>query len=84
MPLQQQLGCGCCRYKEEAEGALQEVRDQLAAAQEERHALERQARDQVICCQLTHSLNPDTLHFELRFYVCSIVRWFILVIHICN
>lgn len=37
----------CCRYKEEATGALQEVRDQLAAAQEERHALERQARQQV-------------------------------------
>ena len=35
------------RYKEEAQGALQEVRDQLADAQEERHALERQARDQV-------------------------------------
>ena len=38
---------GNCRYKEEAEGALQESREQLAAAHEERHALERQARHQV-------------------------------------
>ena len=46
---------GGCRYKEEAEGALQESRDQLAAALEQRHALERQARDQVRCSSLFQS-----------------------------
>lgn len=36
-----------CRFKEEAEGAVAELKEQVAGAHEDRHALEQQAKDQV-------------------------------------
>ena len=41
---------GCvhgCRFKEEAEGAVAELKEQVADAHQDRHALEQQAKDQV-------------------------------------
>lgn len=35
------------RFKEEAEGAIAELKEQVAGAHQERHALEQQAKDQV-------------------------------------
>jgi len=36
-----------CRFKEEAEGAIAELKEQVAGAHQDRHALEQQAKDQV-------------------------------------
>lgn len=36
-----------CRFKEEAEGSIADMKQQVAAAHQERHALEQQAKDQV-------------------------------------
>ncbi len=36
-----------CRFKEEAEGAVAELKEQVAGAHQDRHALEQQAKDQV-------------------------------------
>jgi len=36
-----------CRFKEEAEGAVAELKEQVASAHQDRHALEQQAKDQV-------------------------------------
>jgi len=36
-----------CRFKEEAEGAIAELKEQVAGAHQDRRALEQQAKDQV-------------------------------------
>jgi len=36
-----------CRFKEEAEGAVAELKEQVASGNQDRHALEQQAKDQV-------------------------------------
>lgn len=43
-----------CRFKEEAEGAIVDLREHVAAAHQERHALERQAKDQVSLLACIH------------------------------
>ena len=46
----------CFRFKEEAEGAIAELKEQVAGAHQERHALEQQAKDQVwlLCMSQVH------------------------------
>ena len=36
-----------CRFKEEAEGAVAELKEHVASGHQDRHALEQQAKDQV-------------------------------------
>lgn len=46
--MQHMLDCKYgCRFKEEAEGAVAELKEQVESGHQDRHALEQQAKDQV-------------------------------------
>ncbi len=49
-----------CRFKEEAEGAITDLKEHVASAHQDRHALEQQAKDQVRALHVYFTVLPWT------------------------